>query len=74
MRFLAAVLCTAALVAAQGTPDPLLSAMKDEVERSKTLEITGLEKPYFIEVDRFEHFFSVTYKTSRCIPDRHPGY
>jgi hypothetical protein len=23
--------------------------MKDEVERSKTLEITGLEKPYFIE-------------------------
>jgi TldD protein len=49
VRFFAALLCAAALLSAQGTPDPLLSAMKDEVERSKTLEISGLEKPYFIE-------------------------
>jgi hypothetical protein len=49
MKFIAAAFCAATLLSAQGTPDPLLSAMKDEVERSKTLEITGLEKPYFIE-------------------------
>jgi predicted Zn-dependent protease len=49
VRFIVAALWAAALLSGQGTPDPLLSAMKDEVERSKTLEITGLAKPYFIE-------------------------
>lgn len=41
----------AALLYSQAAPpnDPLLSAMKDEVERSKTLQISSLDKPYFIE-------------------------
>lgn len=48
MRLLA-ILSIAAILPAQQAPDPLLKAMKDELERSRTLEIGGLDKPYFIE-------------------------
>ena len=44
-----ALFCAAALLSAQSSPDALLKAMKDEIERSRSLEISGLDKPYFIE-------------------------
>jgi len=54
-----AILCVAGILSAQSTPeatskahssdDPLLAAMKDELQRSRTLQISGLDKPYFIE-------------------------
>jgi predicted Zn-dependent protease len=46
---LVSLFCCAVLLSAQSAPDPLLTAMKDEVERSRSLEITSLDKPYFIE-------------------------
>jgi TldD protein len=48
MRFVS-IFCAAAVLSAQSAPDPLLNAMKDELQRSRTLEISGLDKPYFIE-------------------------
>lgn len=48
MKFIA-LLCAAALLSAQSGPDALLKAMKDEIERSRSLEISGLDKPYFVE-------------------------
>ena len=45
-----AALCLAALAfGTNESPDALLKAMKDEIERSRTLEFSGLDKPYFIE-------------------------
>ena len=38
-----------AILAAQTRRMLLLKAMKDELERSRTLQISGLDKPYFIE-------------------------
>ena len=49
MKFLASLFCIAGLVYAQDSNDTLMKAMKDEVERSKTLQISSLDKPYFIE-------------------------
>jgi TldD protein len=46
---LASLFCLAALLCAQNSPDTLMKAMRDELERSKTLEISSLDKPYFIE-------------------------
>jgi predicted Zn-dependent protease len=46
---LPALFCLTALLYAQNSPDTLMKAMKDELERSKTLEISSLDKPYFIE-------------------------
>jgi len=37
------------LLVAQTAPDALLKAMKDELERSRTLQFSGLDKPYYIE-------------------------
>jgi TldD protein len=45
----ALLFCIASFVYAQDSPDTLMKAMKDELERSKTLEISSLDKPYFIE-------------------------
>lgn len=39
----------AAAMSAQTATDPLLKAMKDELERSRTLQIEALDKPYYIE-------------------------
>jgi predicted Zn-dependent protease len=41
--------CAAAVLSAQSGPDALLKAMKDEIDRSRSLEISGLDKPYFVE-------------------------
>lgn len=41
--------CVVGLLCAQSAPDALLKAMKDELERSRTLQLSGLDKPYFIE-------------------------
>ncbi len=46
---IAALCLTASLLAAQTAPDALLKAMKDELERSRTLQFSGLDKPYYIE-------------------------
>jgi len=43
-----ALVCFAAVALAQDA-DPLLRAMKDELERSKQLHIANLETPYYIE-------------------------
>ena len=45
----AALFCFAGLLGAQSAPDALLNAMKDELERSRTLQFSGLDKPYYIE-------------------------
>ncbi len=50
---IAAAVGAVALLCAQ-TPsapatDPVLQAMRDEVERSRQLQVSGLEKPYFIQ-------------------------
>lgn len=46
---LAAALAAAALLSAQApAPDPVLRAMHDELERSRKLNISGLEAPYYI--------------------------
>jgi predicted Zn-dependent protease len=37
------------VLGAQTAPDALLKAMKDELERSRTLQFSGLDKPYYIE-------------------------
>jgi TldD protein len=44
-----ALFCLAGVLAAQTAPDALLRAMKDELERSRTLQFSGLDKPYYIE-------------------------
>ncbi len=49
MKLLASLFCIAGLAFAQDSADTLMKAMKDELERSKTLEISSLDKPYFIE-------------------------
>lgn len=33
----------------EGSPDTILRAMKDELERSRTLSLASLDKPYFIQ-------------------------
>ena len=51
MRYLLLTLavCGAALLSAQAPPtDPILKAMHDEIERSRSLNLPDLEKPYFI--------------------------
>jgi hypothetical protein len=55
----AAALAAVWAVSAQSpTPDPVLRAMHDEIERAKTLKIPNLEAPYFIQyvVDQEESF------------------
>ncbi len=47
MRFPIAMLVAAAIAAA-AQPDPVLDAMKAELQRSETLKLGQLEKPYFI--------------------------
>ncbi len=42
-------LALAAAAAAAPAPDPVLGAMEDELKRSRTLALPGLEPPYFIE-------------------------
>ena len=46
---IAALICLATALGAQTAPDALLKAMKDELERSRTLQFSGLDKPYYIE-------------------------
>ena len=46
---IAALFCLAGFLGAQSAPDALLNAMKDELERSRTLQFSGLDKPYYIE-------------------------
>ena len=56
---LAAAIVGAAVLSGQAPPtDPVLQAMHDEVERSRGLSISNLEKPYFIEysMDEAETF------------------
>ncbi len=53
LYMVAAAACGIALLCAQ-TPsvpasDPVLQAMRDEVERSRQLQVSGLEKPYFVQ-------------------------
>lgn len=48
--WLAGVLLAASAAAAPApAPGPVLSAMEDELKRSRTLALPGLERPYFIE-------------------------
>ncbi len=57
--FVAAAALGAAVLSGQAPPsDPVLKAMHDEVERSKSLSIPNLEKPYFVEygMDEAESF------------------
>jgi hypothetical protein len=49
-RAAGALLLLAAAVGAQApAPDPVLSAMHDEIERSRKLTVSNLEAPYFIQ-------------------------
>jgi len=43
------IACLPAPAFAQPAPDPLLSAMRDELSRSRGLKVLSLEAPYFIE-------------------------
>ena len=48
------VICLAVMLAALPSPaqppdDPILKAMQDEMQRARTLKITGAEQPYYIE-------------------------
>lgn len=57
----ASLLLVAILLCAQNSPDILMKSMKDELERSKTLEISSLDKPYFLEYSVEDvHSFSVS--------------
>ncbi len=53
-------------------PDPVLRAMHDELERSRTLTVSNLEAPYFIEylMDE-EEDFSVTASLGGLVARRH---
>jgi len=53
-------------------PDPVLRAMHDEMERSRTLTVSNLEAPYFIEylMDE-EEDFSVTASLGGLVARRH---
>lgn len=57
---LAGAVLGAAVLSAQAPPvaDPVLKAMHDEVERSRALSVSSLEKPYFVEygLDESESF------------------
>src|ERR1700722_3963185 len=54
-RLLTAAVCP---LSAQSSPDPVLRAMHDEIERAKSLAIPNLEAPYFIQyvLDQEESF------------------
>jgi hypothetical protein len=50
-RTLLSIACCAAALAQQANapPDPVLKAMREEIERSRALRVVSLEQPYFIE-------------------------
>ena len=56
-------------------PDPVLRAMHDEMERSRTLTLSNLEAPYFIEylIDEEENF-SVTASLGGLVARRHERF
>src|ERR1019366_7430046 len=56
-------------------PDPVLRAMHDEMERSRTLTLSNLEAPYFIEymIDEEENF-SVTASLGGLVTRRHERF
>ena len=47
--------CAALFWRASDAPDALFQAMKDELERSRTLQFSGLDKPYYIEYTVEDH-------------------
>ena len=56
-------------------PDPMLQAMRDEIERSRKLTLSNLEAPYFIEylIDE-EESFSVTASLGGMVARRHERF
>jgi hypothetical protein len=56
-------------------PDPVLQAMHDELERSRTLTVSSLEAPYFIEylIDE-EEDFNVTASLGGVVERRHERF
>ena len=56
-------------------PDPVLRAMHDEMERSRTLTVSNLEAPYFIEylMDEEENF-SVSASLGGLLARRHEHF
>ena len=56
-------------------PDPMLQAMRDEIERSRKLTLSNLEAPYFIEylIDEEENF-SVTASLGGMVARRHERF
>jgi hypothetical protein len=72
----AAALAAATVWSAQApTPDPVLQAMHDEMERSRKLTVSNLEAPYFIEylVDD-EEDFSLTASLGGLVARRHEHF
>ncbi len=75
LLFASAVL-GAVVLSGQAPPvDPVLRAMHDEMERSKTLSLPNLEKPYFIEYGMDEaETFSVSATLGGLVAKRHDRF
>ena len=66
----------AAVLSGQAPPaDPVLKAMHDELERSRSLNIPNLEKPYFIEYGMDEaETFTVSATLGGLLSKRHDHF
>jgi hypothetical protein len=73
---LSAAIVGAAVLSGQAPPaDPVLQAMHDEVERSRALSVSNLEKPYFIEYGMDEaETFVVTASLGGLLSKRHDHF
>ena len=69
------IVCGLALGVEAQTPDPLLRAMHDEIERSRKLTVPNLEAPYFIEylMEQSENF-SVAASLGGLVSLRHDRF
>jgi hypothetical protein len=69
LAVLASALVTRASAQAPADDDPILRALVDECARSMTLELPGLEKPYFIQYSAEERMLSQVSATCGAIVD-----
>jgi hypothetical protein len=72
---LGAALCAAVLSAQAPVADPVLKAMHDEIERSRSLSLSNLEKPYFVEYSMDEaETFNVSATLGGLLYKRHDHF
>jgi TldD protein len=75
---LAGVLGALLALSAQGppaAPDPVFQAMKDEMDRARSLTVSNLEAPYFIQyvIDEDDNF-GVTANLGGLLTERHDRF